>query len=58
MATKHIPDKTWKKVQDLTVKLVIEKREAIKDTEVLNALILKGIRCTKEENDMGILDIK
>ncbi len=49
MATKHIPEKTWRKVEEMTVKAVIETRSAIKDTEILNYLILKGIKVAKEE---------
>ena len=43
MPTKHIDDKTWKKIQDLTVKTVIATQRPIKETDVLNYVIQKGL---------------
>jgi len=56
MPTKHIPDKTWKKVQNETVKAVIETKEAIRDTDVLNWLILKGIKVARTEGYKELID--
>jgi len=50
MPTKHIPDATWRKVEKATVSAVIETKSPIKDTDVLNLLILKGIS-TIEDRD-------
>lgn len=43
MPTKHIDDKTWKKIQDLTVKAVIATQKPIKEGDVLHFLIKRGI---------------
>lgn len=50
MPTKHIDDATWRKVQNETVKAVTTTRAALKDTEVLRILILKGLQHVKEED--------
>ena len=50
MPTKHIDDATWRKVQTETVKAVTTTRAALKDTEVLKILILKGLQNVKEED--------
>lgn len=43
MPTKHIPETTWRKVEKEMVKVVVELQTPVKDTEVLNWLILKGL---------------
>ncbi|KXU39166.1 repressor [Ventosimonas gracilis] len=43
MPSKHIDDLTWRKVEKATIKAVIELQAAVKDTEVLKWLILKGL---------------
>lgn len=50
MPSKHIPDETWRKVEQETVKAVIKTRKSIKDTEMLNLLILKGLEQIEEED--------
>lgn len=50
MPSKHIPDSTWRMVEKETVKAVVESQEYIKDTEVLNILILKGLKEIKPED--------
>lgn len=50
MPTKHIPDATWRKVEKETVRAVVTTQRSIKDTEVLNLLILKGIEAIKDED--------
>jgi hypothetical protein len=50
MATKHIPDTTWRKVEQEAVKAVIATKTGIKDTDLLNYLILKGIKDLKEDD--------
>lgn len=43
MPSKHIDDKTWRKIQDLTVKTVIATQRPIKETEVLAYVITRGL---------------
>ncbi|MGI1670151.1 MAG: hypothetical protein K6L74_07490 [Neptuniibacter sp.] len=50
MPTKHIDDVTWRKVEKETVRAVIASQTSLKDTEVLKALILKGIQGIEEED--------
>lgn len=50
MATKHIPDTTWRKVEQEAVKAVIATKTGIKDTDLLNYLILKGIKDLTEDD--------
>lgn len=50
MPTKHIDDATWRKVESETVKAVTTTRAALKDTEVLKILILKGLQNVSEED--------
>lgn len=49
MPSKHIEQKTWQKVQDATVKAVIQTKVSIKDTEMLKLLILKGLSTITDE---------
>lgn len=55
MPTKHIPDTTWRKVEKEFVKAVTETKASIKDTQVLNYLILKGIENTKSEDYQNLV---
>lgn len=50
MPTKHIDERTWRKVEQETVKAVLATREPLKDTEVLKLLILKGLEAIKEDD--------
>ena len=50
MPSKHIPESTWRKVEKEMVKLVVELQEPIKDTQVLNWLILKGLETVEMED--------
>lgn len=43
MATKHIKDATWEKVEKENVKAIIETKKSIKDTEMLDFLINLGL---------------
>jgi len=43
MPTKHIDDKTWRKIQDLTVKVVIATQKPIKETDILHYALQKGL---------------
>ncbi|WP_194830876.1 hypothetical protein [Vibrio parahaemolyticus] len=50
MATKHIKDTTWTKVEKMTVKAVIETKTSIKETEMLDYLINLGLEKFAEED--------
>ncbi|EJO9871626.1 hypothetical protein [Vibrio vulnificus] len=50
MATKHIKDSTWKKVEEKTVKAVIETKTSIKETEMLDFLINLGLEKFQSED--------
>jgi hypothetical protein len=50
MPSKHIPDETWRRVEKETVRAVIKTQKSIKDTEMLNLLILKGLEAIEEED--------
>ncbi|CAK1828616.1 Repressor [Vibrio crassostreae] len=50
MATKHIKDSTWVKVEKMTVKAVIETRTSIKETEMLDFLINLGLEKLDEDD--------
>lgn len=43
MPSKHVNDATWRKVEQETVKRVIETKGNLKDTQVLDLLIKKGL---------------
>ncbi|MGL5343196.1 MAG: hypothetical protein ACRC9O_00775 [Plesiomonas sp.] len=49
MPSKHIEQRIWQKVQDATVKAVIQTKVSIKDTEILKLLIIKGLSTISEE---------
>jgi hypothetical protein len=48
MATKHIKDITWRKVEEKTVKAVIATQTNIKETEMLDYLINLGLKKFEE----------
>lgn len=50
MATKHVKDSTWRKVEEKTVKAVIETRTNIKETEMLDFLINLGLEKFSDED--------
>lgn len=50
MATKHIPDQTWRKIEKETVRAVIATERSVKETEMLNYLILKGLSVMDAED--------
>ena len=50
MPTKHIDEKTWKKIQDWTVKAVIATQKPIKEGDLLHYVINRGLEdLTTEE---------
>lgn len=50
MPTKHVNDATWRLIEKETVKAVVETREPVKDTDVLNWLILRGLKDIEKED--------
>lgn len=58
MPTKHIDEATWRKVEKETVNAVTTTRAALKDTEVLKILILKGLENVTKEDYAEFLKIK
>ncbi|MBN6078795.1 hypothetical protein [Aggregatibacter actinomycetemcomitans] len=50
MPTKHIDENLWKKVQDETVRAVILTKTSIKETEMLQMLIKKGLESMTEDD--------
>lgn len=50
MPTKHISDKSWKKVESETYKAVLATQTVLKETDILNFLIAKGAQHTTEED--------
>lgn len=49
MPTKHIDEKTWRKVEKEHVKAVIATQKSIKDTDILRVLINKGLEVITED---------
>jgi hypothetical protein len=49
MPTKHISQKTWKKVEQRTIEIVTKNQKITKESEVLDYLINKGLEqsCTQ-----------
>jgi hypothetical protein len=50
MPTKHIDDKTWRKVEEWTVKAVVRTQKPIKEGDVLHFLIKRGLEGLKVED--------
>jgi hypothetical protein len=43
MPSKHIDEKTWRKIEKETVRAVIASQTAFKETDILRILVLKGL---------------
>lgn len=54
MPSKHIDKTIWEKVEKETVKAVLETKQNVKDTKMLNYLILKGLNEMTEKDYMEI----
>jgi hypothetical protein len=50
MPTKHIDEKTWKKIQEITVKAVIATQKPVKEGDVLHFLIKRGLEDLTQED--------
>lgn len=50
MPSKHIDDRTWRKIEQKTVEAVIATKLNIKDTEMLKWLIIKGLENIEEKD--------
>jgi hypothetical protein len=58
MPTKHIPDSTWRKVEKEHVKAVVATKQSLKDSDILNMLILKGLETIEEEDYVRLSEKK
>lgn len=58
MPSKHIDEKTWRKVEKETVRAVVATRESIKESEALKILIEIGLKHIKEEDYEKFVDNK
>ncbi|MFK5856650.1 MAG: hypothetical protein QM503_11000 [Bacteroidota bacterium] len=50
MPTKHIPEKTWIKVEKETVKAIVSTKKIISNTKMLNLLISIGLKHITEDD--------
>ncbi|MDU8924296.1 hypothetical protein RYD26_05135 [Pasteurellaceae bacterium LIM206] len=50
MPTKHIDDIIWKKVTDKTLDMVIQTKMMLKESEMLQILILVGLNSISEND--------
>jgi len=57
MPSKHIKDDVWGQIEKLTVKTIISTKTNIKDTEVLDLIIKKGLEVV-DEIDLDQLALK
>lgn len=48
MPAKHIDDVTWRKIEKETLKTIKATEKVYKETEILKALILKGLEAIDE----------
>jgi len=55
MPAKHIDDKTWREVEKETLKVVMGTKKIFKETEILKAVILKGLATIELEEYEEIL---
>ena len=55
MPTKHINDKTWREVEKETVKVVVNIQKSVKEADVLNLLIQKGLEEITESDYQRLL---
>lgn len=58
MPSKHIDESTWKQIQDEHVKAVTETGISIKDTEVLKAIIIKGLKEIEKKDYISMFQCK
>jgi len=58
MPSKHIDEATWKKIQSEHVKAVTETALSLKDTEVLKAIIIKGLEKIEKKDYLLIFGDK
>lgn len=49
MPTKHIAARTWKRVEEKMVEAVIVNKKPIKDAQVLDLIINKGLEVISQE---------
>lgn len=50
MPTKHIKDDTWDKIEKIRIKGIIETKTDIKEKDILDLILRKGIEKIDEED--------
>lgn len=50
MPVKHIPDAIWRKVEKELVKAVIATQRPVKESEIIEVLLKKGLESIKEDD--------
>lgn len=50
MAVKHIPDESWRRIEEKTVEAIIYTKSHIKNTDMLKLLINIGLMNIKESD--------
>ncbi|ECC3879172.1 Uncharacterised protein [Salmonella enterica subsp. indica] len=56
MPTKHIDKEAWKIIEELTVKATILLNTPVKDSEILKAVIAKGLSVIDDDDLKNIKD--
>lgn len=50
MPSKHVDDKTWRLIEVETLKVIKTTNKVFKETDILKALILKGLEVVEPED--------
>ncbi|ERF77912.1 MULTISPECIES: hypothetical protein [Gallibacterium] len=58
MPTKHIDEELWKKIEAKTVDVVIHTKKMVKDTDILQAIIQKGMEQTSMDDLINYISSK
>lgn len=57
MPVKHIPETIWRKVEKELVKAVVSTQQPVKESEIIELLLRKGLESVKEA-DYKTLGVK
>lgn len=58
MPVKHIPEAIWRKVEKEIVKAVIATQRPIKESEMIEYLLKKGLEATKSDDYRELMKSK
>ncbi|MGV6989199.1 hypothetical protein ACWA5Z_09990 [Testudinibacter sp. P80/BLE/0925] len=50
MPTKYVNEALWKKIEEMTISTVIRTQSMIKETEILHAILAKGLESVSESD--------